>query len=115
MEGAITILRLTCRRSTRERARFSPTNMFCRRSALVTVFSVVSKSQGVTGVTQKSSANTSLVLTRYSCPSGTLNQRWCKEYEEGKKERKEWSDLMKPMTMDEFVEAVKSVQAGKAA
>ena len=40
---------------------------------------------------------------------------WCKEYEEGKVERKEWSNLMKPMTMDELMEAVKSVQAGKAA
>ena len=40
---------------------------------------------------------------------------WCKEYEEGKVERKEWSNLMKPITMDELMEAVKSVQAGKAA
>jgi hypothetical protein len=40
---------------------------------------------------------------------------WCKEYEDGKMERKEWTDLMKPMSMEELVEAVKSVQAGKSA
>ena len=30
-------------------------------------------------------------------------------------QRKEWIDLMKPLSMEELVDAVKSVQAGKSA
>src|SRR3954454_6763410 len=102
MDGAITILKPTCRRSTRERGKFSPANMYCRKNALLTLCRVVRE--------HFTRLDSILMSKRKARPDW-----WCKEYEEGKVERKEWSDLMKPMNMDELLEAVRSVQAGKAA
>jgi len=46
-----------------------------------------------------------MMSKRKAKPSGGA-----KSNEDGKMERKEWTDLMRPMSMEELVEAVKSVK-----
>ena len=40
---------------------------------------------------------------------------WSREYEGKKEERKEWAELMNPVSMQELRDAMKAVEAGKAA